>query len=204
MKRVILIGPGASGKDYLKAELEKKGFKCSVSYTTRNPRPGEVEGVSYYFINDEQFKAMIDKDEFREWNKFADKWYYGTSKKHFEAANLFIMTPSGVRALTPEERAESCIIYLNMSEEVRRARLMERADKDEPERRLATDRADFEGYKDFDIQVTDPQFNYVDVLETIFLLERQWSGDTTKPSIRDWFLLKDGGAELKAVGIELK
>lgn len=198
MKRVILIGPGASGKDYLKHELEKVGFKCSVSHTTRNPRPGEVEGVSYYFINDEQFKSMIDNNEFREWNKFADKWYYGTTNVHFNAANLFIMTPSGIRALTPEERGESCVVYLNMSEEVRRARLMERQDKDEPERRLATDRVDFENYSDYDLMVTDPNFNAIDVLETIYLLEQQTSGRT--PTMRQEFLLRgnlDSGIQIK-------
>lgn len=167
MKRVILIGPGASGKDFLKHELEQKGFKCSVSYTTRPPRPGEVEGVNYYYISEDKFLGMINNNEFREWNKFADKWYYGTSKKHFAAANLFIMTPSGVRALTLEEREESLVIYIDAPEDVRRSRLMSRKDADDPERRLATDRKDFEGFVNFDWHITDPEFSTDKIYERI-------------------------------------
>jgi guanylate kinase len=174
MKRVILIGPGASGKDFLKHELERKGFKCSVSFTTRPPRPGEVEGVNYYYISEEQFLGMINNDEFREWNKFADKWYYGTPKKHFDGANLFIMTPSGIKALTDEERSESLVIYIDAPEDVRRQRLASRKDADDPERRLATDRADFAGFKDFDWHITDPEFSADEMYEKIES-HRRWS-----------------------------
>ena len=49
-KRLIICGPTASGKTFLRKRLEDKGFKCDVSYTSREPRPGEVDGVHYHFI----------------------------------------------------------------------------------------------------------------------------------------------------------
>lgn len=159
MKRVIIVGAGASGKDYLKHYLETKGFTCSVSCTTRPARPGEVEGINYNFISEAEFLSMIDNNEFREWNKFAGKWYYGTTNRHFDAANLFIMTPSGIRALTLEDRMESLVIYIDVPEQVRRLRLMARSDADNPERRLDTDRIDFIDFKNFDWHITDPEFD---------------------------------------------
>lgn len=157
--RIIICGPGASGKDHLKKLFEIKGFKRSVSYTTRSPRPGEIDGVDYHFVNDETFENMIARDEFREWNKFADKWYYGTARKDFDAATLFIMTPSGISALTENERKGSMIIYLDIPENVRRARLMSaNRSGDDPERRLQTDRVDFDGFEDYDVRITNHDF----------------------------------------------
>lgn len=159
MKRVIICGKACSGKDYLKAKLITDGLVPSVSYTTREPRVGETEGSSYYFIKEAEFLSMIDCDKFREWNKFANKWYYGTTQEAFDLANIFIMTPSGLKALSEAERKESLIIYIDVPEEIRRERLCARKDKDDPERRLATDRADFEFYADYDWHITDAYFD---------------------------------------------
>lgn len=167
IKRVIITSPGCGGKDFLKSALEKKGFKCSVSYTTRPPRTGEIDGVNYHYITEDKFLQMVGNDEFREWNKFADKWYYGTSKVLFYSANLFIMTPSGIRALNTAERSESLIVYLDIAEDVRRQRLSARMDADDPERRLGTDRVDFAGFEDFDLLITDHEFNTDELYETI-------------------------------------
>jgi len=48
-KRTVLVGKAASGKDHFRKVLENKGFKYAVSYTTRPPRTGEVEGKDYFF-----------------------------------------------------------------------------------------------------------------------------------------------------------
>jgi len=55
----------------------------SVSVTTRPPRPGEIDGVSYYFTDEARFKKMIDAGEFLEWAKVYNN-YYGTPKKFVE------------------------------------------------------------------------------------------------------------------------
>jgi guanylate kinase len=104
---------------------------------------------------------MIKMKEFREWNVFGDsKWYYGTTLREFKASSLFVMTPSGVRSLTADERAECFVIYLDIEEDVRLKRLKDRYGIDDPEteRRLNTDRRDFEDFKDFDLRITNPDW----------------------------------------------
>ena len=58
-------------------------FAPTVSYTTRGPRPGEVHGKQYYFINDEEFTKMIKEDKFLE-NCFVHGHHYGTAKQELE------------------------------------------------------------------------------------------------------------------------
>jgi guanylate kinase len=55
----------------------------SISATTRKPRPGEVDGVHYFFKTEEEFKKMIEKDELVEWNHVHNN-YYGTPKSFVE------------------------------------------------------------------------------------------------------------------------
>lgn len=57
----------------------KKFFSFSVSHTTRNIREGETDSVNYYFISKEEFKKMIESDDFIEYNFYSDN-FYGTSK----------------------------------------------------------------------------------------------------------------------------
>lgn len=169
IRRLILVGKAASGKDYVRKQLEKLGMKYCVSHTTRPPRDGEVNGIDYYFINVEQFSKMIERSEFYECVKF-NYWLYGTSILEFENSNLFIMTPSGIEKLKPEHRSESLIIYLDISEDFLIERLSQRNDADSAERRLISDREDFKFFNDFDIRITDPNFtlnsivNYNDLM----------------------------------------
>jgi guanylate kinase len=67
---IVLTGPSGVGKDTVLRELFQldPGLEYCVSYTTRPPRPGEIEGVSYYFVDAPTFRAMIDRDEFFEWS----------------------------------------------------------------------------------------------------------------------------------------
>lgn len=158
--KVILVGHGGSGKDHLKKKLLDRGFKQSVSYTTRPPRSFEMNDVDYHFVSEETFKMMIHNDEFREYNIFGEhKWYYGTSKEEFNKSNLFVMTPSGIRALSYEERADCYIIFLDIPEKIRLERLTLRKDADIPERRIKTDNEDFRDFIEYDVKITDPFFD---------------------------------------------
>ena len=74
------VGKGTVMKEMLKRE---ETFRLSVSATTREPRPGEVDGREYYFLTKEKFLKMIEKDEFLEYAQYADN-YYGTPKKAVE------------------------------------------------------------------------------------------------------------------------
>jgi guanylate kinase len=76
----ILSAPGGTGKTTLVRNLVEE-FECvsvSVSYTTRQPRPGEVDGVDYNFISKEEFERKIESNDFLEYVKLYG-YYYGTS-----------------------------------------------------------------------------------------------------------------------------
>lgn len=159
MKRIILVGKGGSGKDHARKILEDKGFRYCVSHTTRPPRDGEIQGKDYHFISkDAAAHHFAAKGLFYEYVIF-NEWVYGTTKEEFLKSNLFIMTPSGIAKLLPEDRMESLIVYLDINEEIRRFRLLGRRDADTVERRLKADDGDFENFKDFDHRITDPEFS---------------------------------------------
>lgn len=159
MRRIILVGKGGSGKDHARKILEDNGFRYCVSHTTRPPRDGEVQGKDYHFISkDAAAHHFAANSLFYEYVIF-NGWVYGTTKEEFLKSNLFIMTPSGIAKLLPEDRSESLIVYLDIDEETRRSRLLGRRDADSVERRLKADDEDFENFNDFDHRIVDPEFS---------------------------------------------
>jgi guanylate kinase len=84
---VVISGPSGVGKDTVLRRLFQlePSLKYSVSYTTRPPRPGEVDGSSYTFVSEEEFKRLIEAREFLEWAQVYDH-YYGTSRRRVEEA----------------------------------------------------------------------------------------------------------------------
>lgn len=75
----VLSGPSGAGKGTLRRLLFQRlpGLAYSVSCTTRQPRPGETEGVEYRFVSEEAFREMIAQGRFLEWAKVHDH-FYGT------------------------------------------------------------------------------------------------------------------------------
>ena len=86
-KTFIISGPSGVGKStVLGALLEKRpDLYFSVSATTRSPRPGEVDGVHYHFLNVDTFREWISKDEFLEYAEYVGN-FYGTPKKYVDEA----------------------------------------------------------------------------------------------------------------------
>ena len=80
-KVFVLTGPSGVGKGTVVEEVLKKtdNLYLSVSATTRGKRPGEKEGVNYFFKTKDEFHKMINADEFLEWAEFAGD-YYGSPK----------------------------------------------------------------------------------------------------------------------------
>ena len=78
---IVVSGPAGSGKGTVNRHLLDTGkYVFSVSATTRAPRPGEVDGVNYHFITEEDFKKMIETGEMLEYTYYSGN-YYGTPKK---------------------------------------------------------------------------------------------------------------------------
>ncbi len=82
---IVISGPAGSGKGTVVKALREKmpTLGISVSATTRSPRPGEVEGVHYYFITKEEFERRIASGEILEHTYYCDN-YYGTPKSELE------------------------------------------------------------------------------------------------------------------------
>lgn len=79
---IVLSGPSGVGKSTVIAELfaQRSNIYFSVSYTTRQSRVGEQDGVNYNFVSREEFERMIADDELLEYAEYVDN-YYGTSMK---------------------------------------------------------------------------------------------------------------------------
>lgn len=82
---LVISGPSGVGKGTVLHDLmnTQKNLVYSVSVTTRKNRPGEIEGVSYFFKSHEEFEKMIEEDKFLEYAKVHDN-YYGTPKDFVE------------------------------------------------------------------------------------------------------------------------
>lgn len=167
-RRIILVGKGASGKDHARKILSDEGLEYGVSYTTRKPREGEVNGVDYHFLSDEEFRGMISSDEWYEYVDF-NGWLYGTTKEQFyDTCNVFIMTPAGLAHLAKEDRDESFVIYFEIKEEIRRERLSNRKGyNDDIERRIAADEADFKDYWNYNYMITNPLYSKEELMTIV-------------------------------------
>ena len=78
---IVVSGPAGSGKGTVNSQLVATGdFVFSVSATTRAPRPGEINGVNYHFIDREEFQRRIDSNGFLEYTTYCDN-FYGTPLK---------------------------------------------------------------------------------------------------------------------------
>ena len=130
----ILSAPSGAGKTTLRnAVLEKyPDLLYSVSYTTRKPRHGEQNGVDYYFIGTDEFKAGIDQHRWAEWAEVHGH-YYGTAADYIDtkiAAGRDILLDIDVRGARQilERYPESITIFIMPpSLEVLRERLESRA-----------------------------------------------------------------------------
>ena len=134
---VILSGVSGAGKDTLKKELIKRmdNVISLPSYTSRNPRPGEEEGVQYHFITKQEFEEKIKSDEFYEYDLHHEN-YYGTSRKLMNekiASGKIIVkdievngTENLIKLLKDETKLVT--IFLRVEREELRRRLIQRGD----------------------------------------------------------------------------
>ncbi len=81
----VISAPSGAGKTTLANKIiaKEENLRASVSFTTRRPRKGEVDGVDYTFVNESTFRKMIAGGEFAEWAEVHGN-LYGTSKKRLE------------------------------------------------------------------------------------------------------------------------
>jgi guanylate kinase len=179
---LIVSSPSGAGKTTLCNRLRaaEPDLRFSVSHTTRKPRPNEVDGREYHFVDPDAFERMADAGAFAEWARVHGN-YYGTSLAEIERAQktargvLFDIDFQGARQIKAALPAAVGVFILPPSIAELERRLRGRATEDEPttQRRLANARLEIEHYGIFDyVVVNDDLDRAYEHLRAVVLAER--------------------------------
>jgi guanylate kinase len=156
---LVITGPSGVGKGTLIRLLLDRfpEMKLSVSATTREPRPGEEDGVDYHFLSPDEFQERIDSDDFLEWAEYAGN-RYGTLRSELERdAHPLVLEieVQGARQVRARVRDAVSVFIAPPSEDALRTRLVGRG-SDSPEqieRRLQTAWSELAAESEFDYVV---------------------------------------------------
>ncbi|XP_030628953.1 guanylate kinase isoform X2 [Chanos chanos] len=165
---VVLSGPSGAGKStFLKRLLKEFDgvFGFSVSHTTRNPRPGEVNGKDYHYVTREVMQSGIDRGEFIEHAEFSGNMY-GTSKaavQDVQAKNLICILDIDMQGVKNIKRTDLNPIYVfiqppSIEELEKRLRDRKTESEESLQKRLQAARVDMELSKEtglFDVVIVN-------------------------------------------------
>jgi guanylate kinase len=165
---VVVAGPSGVGKGTVHAELRRRlpDAVLSVSATTRPPRPGEVDGVDYAFVDRPTFEAMAAAGELLEWAEYAGN-LYGTPRGPAAAAiargevvllDIEVQGALQVKGADPD----ALLVFLlppNFAELERRLRGRGTEDEATVARRLEVAREEIAGSDAFDLQVVNDRLD---------------------------------------------
>lgn len=159
-KIIAICGKSASGKDTLLHKVVKHNRDVHeiISCTTRPPREGEIHGVNYFFLTEDEFYWKKDSGEMLETTSFRD-WNYGTSIDGLaiDKINVGVFNPAGIYNLMNDERVDLYVVQVIASDKKRLLRSLNREefpDVDEIIRRYTTDKEDFEKFS----QIYEPDY----------------------------------------------
>ncbi|CAI9406267.1 guanylate kinase [Nocardioides sp. T2.26MG-1] len=162
---LVLAGPTAVGKGTVAAEVRRchPEVWISVSATTRAPRPGEENGVHYWFVSDEEFDAMVEQGNLLEWAVVHKTARYGTPRQPVELAlasgrpamlEIDLQGARQVRGTMPD----ALFVFLkppSWDELVRRLVGRGTETEEERERRLETAREELAAEAEFDVTIVN-------------------------------------------------
>lgn len=157
---VVIAGPTAVGKGTIlkKVLADHPGIRMSVSATTRPPRPGEVEGLDYYFVDDNRFDQMIAHGELLEWATVHGRHRYGTplagidAQREAEKTVILEIDLQGARQLRAR-LPDALFVFIappSFDELARRLTLRGTESDDEQRRRLVTAVEEMAAQEEFD------------------------------------------------------
>lgn len=164
---LVVSGPSGAGKGTLCNELlaRRENAKFSVSATTRAPRPGEIDGVHYFFVTNERFDEMIQNGEFLEYACVFGMNRYGTPRKAVEerlAQGIDVILDIDVQGALNVKKAmpEAVMLFLlPPSFEVLRTRLIGRGTEtdEQIQKRLATAKSEIALADQYDYVIINDQ-----------------------------------------------
>jgi guanylate kinase len=167
----VLSGPSGVGKSTVVAELRREcpEIWISVSVTTRRPRPGEVNGREYYFVDNREFDRMLAAGELLEWNEFAGN-KYGTPREPLrerierDEPALLEIDLNGARQVREVMKDDALFVFLqppSWEELVRRLTRRGTEAPDVVERRLAVAREELAAAGEFDVTLVNTSVSEV-------------------------------------------
>ena len=162
-KLFVISGCSGVGKGTVIDEFMKRNssdFILSVSCTTRNPRPNEINGVNYFFISKEEFEQNIKDGKFLEYASFAGN-YYGTKQKYVqqkmdEGYNVLLEIDTQGALQVKENMPESILIFIappSVEELEHRLRGRHTEDEETIQKRLAQVKIELERSQKYDYTV---------------------------------------------------
>ena len=157
-------GPSGAGKGTLLSQVIERipDAWVSVSATTRSPRPGEIEGVHYFFLDTDHFKSLVEQDGFLEWAQVHDN-YYGTLKQsvidHMNAGDQVILEIDVQGALQVRKALpEAHLVFIeppSLEELERRLRQRGTETEDVISSRMKTAEVELAQKMEYDVQVVN-------------------------------------------------
>jgi guanylate kinase len=164
---VVLAGPTAVGKGTVAGAVRRDHPEVflSVSATTRKPRPGEIDGVHYWFVSEDEFDRMIASNELLEWATVHKVARYGTPRKPVEAAlaagqpALLEIDLQGARQVRTN-MPDALFVFLappSWEELVRRLVGRGTETEEERDRRLETAKVELAAESEFDVTIVNTE-----------------------------------------------
>lgn len=160
----VVSGPSGAGKGTLLSQVIERipDAWVSVSATTRSPRPGEIEGVHYFFLDTDHFKSLVEQDGFLEWAQVHDN-YYGTLKQsvidHMNAGDQVILEIDVQGALQVRKALpEAHLVFIeppSLEELERRLRQRGTETEDIISSRMKTAEVELAQKMEYDVQVVN-------------------------------------------------
>ena len=162
-KLFVISGCSGVGKGTVINEFMKRNsneFVLSVSCTTRSPRPGEVDGVNYFFISKEEFEENIKEGKFLEYASFAEN-YYGTKKKYIkqkfeEGYNIILEIDTQGALQVKQKMPEAVLIFIappSIEELEHRLRGRHTEDEETIQKRLAQVKIELDRSRKYDYTI---------------------------------------------------
>lgn len=182
---LVLASPPGGGKTSISRELMRldSNVVVSISATTREPRPGEIEGKHYFFVTRDKFKKMIDDGEMLEHAEVYGKHLYGTPKKPVEKALtegkdvLFDIDWQGTRRLdeiAPHDVVSVFLLPPSWKELEKRLHGRAQDSVEEINRRLSMAQDEIAHYREFKYVIINNNFaDSVYLVHSILKAERQ-------------------------------
>ena len=178
----VVSAPSGAGKTTLCKELAARvpNLKHSISYTTRPPRPGEVHGREYFFVDARYFQSLVERDEFAEWAQVYGQRYGTPRTPLIEMMDqgvdvLLEIDVQGARQIKKTFEDAVYLYILPPSIDALRVRLQQRGgdSTEEIQRRLQKVREEMWSYREYDYIVkNDEMTQAIRQLEAIVLAER--------------------------------